>query len=858
MNRKTSNGSLTTRSRIEKTRKKNQQQYGLARKNGSRHLDRLYTRECLLAQSRHASECSPASDVNIIEPAPQQPCLPTTNLKAYGDKATTTTVTLVIEPESSNPPQEHQISASSATPEPPSRTQSPQRKRTSKRYSSRWSSGVQLETLLESQEILLASPEAHNQHQQHEITNDKDGDGDGDWETVIGGSQQFCHPSSSSGNILLLAHSDAGSSIADYTSFASFSASERFMSPPGNRRKRRRSANSSSSPWHDSPMDFLRDSPRASGQHGPNNIHPSNALSDGGYPKLPPSPGRKRAVVPVLSSTFTYHHPTPLQRSHSNPFKVTPPYLDWRRDDDDDDDDLVQIMDQSSVLDQEDLDLPSGTVIHHSPQIYTPGASIADISTGIPSTWPSEADFNAISPTTAATPASTTAFQPSTPCPYERVYEGRYPPFRHGIGLKGVGGYFPPTNRLIDEDSSPVVKRISRADSPTSWHGSICNVSVSDADADLTESFEGAFPDSVDLLWKKDKGNSVDEGRRRKARSYYSIGMTPRSLKADIAQGLRRLSGISTERHSRKSFVLLPNGDNAAGDDKIIGGPQKEPIIPKRCFIRKVTTARPYSEYPSGSRRTSQLPRDFIPVRDSSRAHTKQNSVLSFRTSKRENELLRKRLTQIDLEGFTDIELDDRKHAVTAAQQSRSSQLRAKERVQGWLSTDMGANRQSQFQHHHHHQQQQPPPPPPPPTMNAIDKTLQQLEEAEEATHEWYRSQHGKYAFPQPPRLIAQHELHAIRRKSLHPYPRPPSSIPHDNYLEIEYIVKQRRLGKQILLCCSLCAPIGWLVVAYIGFEGSKSDAVMQWRSHGVVAGFHEKERRMARGLAVVQAVVVL
>ncbi|KZZ92257.1 hypothetical protein AAP_02912 [Ascosphaera apis ARSEF 7405] len=713
---------------------------------------------------------------------------------------------------------------------------SPQRKRASKRYSSRWSSGVQLETLLESQENLLTSPEAR---QNHVIVDDEDGD----WETVFGGSQQFLHPYSSSGNLQILGHSDAGSSIADYTSFASFDPSEAFMNSPGSRRRRRRYTQLSSSPWNDASTNFLRVMPlspesqqqqQEQQQQGqPHSMlsshrsHPSNALSDGGYPKLPPSPRQKKAVVPVLSSTFTYHHPTPLQRSHSNPFKVTPPYLDWRYPDDgfsDDDDDGTGTGTGTPDLPQENTDLPSGTVIHHrTPHYtYTSGASIAGISTGPPSAWPSSTWINASSPATA-TPQSISAYQPSTPCPYERVYEGRYPLFppqnshqQLHLGDNGLQGInqCPLPNKQYS--IPPKVDRVSRAESPTSWYGSICNVSDADADVDLTESFEGAFPDSVDLLWQAKK---PEKEKKKRAKSYYSSGTTPRFLKVDITQGLRRLSGMSSTRQSRKSFVPLPDDIDDNGHDKRFS---REPEIPEPCFIREVSTQRLHTGYPS------QPPKDLvIPVRDSSKAHTyNRNSVLSFRTHKHEDELLRKRLTRIDLGSFTDIELGDL--TTTAVLYPRPA-LTADERVQGWLSSDMGETSRK-------------------PNMT--------IESPEETTQEWFRSQHGKYTFSQPPRLIAQPELQAIRRKSIQP--RPPSSHVNENYLEIEYIVKQRRMGKQILLFCSLLMPIGWLVVAYVGFEGARSNSIMHWRSYGAVAGFHEKEVRLARGLAVVQIVVVL
>ncbi|KAI5283568.1 hypothetical protein KEM54_002027 [Ascosphaera aggregata] len=380
---------------------------------------------------------------------------------------------------------------------------------------------------------------------------------------------------------------------------------------------------------------------------------------------------------------------------------------------------------------------------------------------------------------------------------------------------------------------APIWKGISRAESPISWYGSICNISD-------TELAGGNFADLTNLL------------RENKAvrRSYYNQ-TSPGSLRRDFSNGLRRLSNISSDRYSRRSFVQLDDGEL----EKVV---VQDPIIPKRCFIRKES-----ADACATVKRASQLNRHTI-TEDIWRPRAKRNSGLSFRQRKHEDEMLRRRLTQIDVGSFTDIDLKEKEERAAAPATAsgpyeflplRHVRTKAKERVEGWLSTDLGSE-----QH-------------PARTGMTIAATLDGSthHQSKDVVQDWYRSEHGKYAFRHPPRLVNQTERHAIRRKSVHfltSYPPPPieRSSPwfqfQDDYYyffnETEYIVKQRRLGKQILLILSTLPPIGWLVVAYIGFHGSRSDELMRWRSHGDVQEFHYKERRFARWLAMIQAVMLL
>ncbi|KAI1996618.1 hypothetical protein LOZ53_000978 [Ophidiomyces ophidiicola] len=71
-------------------------------------------------------------------------------------------------------------------------------------------------------------------------------------------------------------------------------------------------------------------------------------------------------------------------------------------------------------------------------------------------------------------------------------------------------------------------------------------------------------------------------------------------------------------------------------------------------------------------------------------------------------------------------------------------------------------------------------------------------------------------------------------------------------------LVEQRRLGRRVILFSSLLAPIGWILLAVIGFGGGVANILMRWISGGAVDEFHAMELRLARRLSVAYAATVL
>lgn len=104
----------------------------------------------------------------------------------------------------------------------------------------------------------------------------------------------------------------------------------------------------------------------------------------------------------------------------------------------------------------------------------------------------------------------------------------------------------------------------------------------------------------------------------------------------------------------------------------------------------------------------------------------------------------------------------------------------------------------------------------------------------------WYESTNSRHAFSEPPRLVSNSNLR-------HPHLSTPR--------EMGNLITQRRLGQQLILIFSLAAPLGWFLVFFIGFGGDFANFLMRWRSWGYVAEFHEKERAVARRMGVVYAV---
>ncbi|EEH09214.1 predicted protein [Histoplasma capsulatum G186AR] len=101
-------------------------------------------------------------------------------------------------------------------------------------------------------------------------------------------------------------------------------------------------------------------------------------------------------------------------------------------------------------------------------------------------------------------------------------------------------------------------------------------------------------------------------------------------------------------------------------------------------------------------------------------------------------------------------------------------------------------------------------------------------------TGQWYCSENGRYAFSTPPRLF---------RMST-------KSRQRDNVVastSTTGFALQRRVGREVIIGSTIMLPLGWLLLAYIAMVGQRANWLINWRSRGEVAQFHEKDIRFAR-----------
>lgn len=147
---------------------------------------------------------------------------------------------------------------------------------------------------------------------------------DRDWETVAE-SQQF-----RGGIRRSLAHVDTGSSLANFSSFGSLAATDRQHSFFLSQQDNQTDTSSRSTMPHPAHAYRPRRYPGPQRirppycQHDPNRfVHPNAVKAS--TPVLLPT-GHKYPA-PRLVSTSRYQHPSPLENSHRNPFKTTPPSL---------------------------------------------------------------------------------------------------------------------------------------------------------------------------------------------------------------------------------------------------------------------------------------------------------------------------------------------------------------------------------------------------------------------------------------------------------------------------------------------------------------------------------------------------
>ncbi|EAS36304.2 uncharacterized protein CIMG_01658 [Coccidioides immitis RS] len=71
-------------------------------------------------------------------------------------------------------------------------------------------------------------------------------------------------------------------------------------------------------------------------------------------------------------------------------------------------------------------------------------------------------------------------------------------------------------------------------------------------------------------------------------------------------------------------------------------------------------------------------------------------------------------------------------------------------------------------------------------------------------------------------------------------------------------LVEQRRLGRKIILWCTLAFPLGWTILLLIGYGSGQADFLIQRWSDGNIDGFHEKEERLARQAAIAYVMFLL
>ncbi|KAK2737662.1 hypothetical protein FQN57_007469 [Myotisia sp. PD_48] len=131
----------------------------------------------------------------------------------------------------------------------------------------------------------------------------------------------------------------------------------------------------------------------------------------------------------------------------------------------------------------------------------------------------------------------------------------------------------------------------------------------------------------------------------------------------------------------------------------------------------------------------------------------------------------------------------------------------------------------------------------------------------------WHLSTYGRHVFPEPPRLVPQPHRYNRQQRShqfdqYYPYyldqqsrsstGRQASMTP--NLRQGGNLILQRRLGRQLILLFTLALPLGWFVVAFIGFS-SMSNCLIRWRSKGLIDQFNRREKHLARQLGVSYAV---
>lgn len=137
---------------------------------------------------------------------------------------------------------------------------------------------------------------------------------------------------------------------------------------------------------------------------------------------------------------------------------------------------------------------------------------------------------------------------------------------------------------------------------------------------------------------------------------------------------------------------------------------------------------------------------------------------------------------------------------------------------------------------------------------------------------EWYSSVNGRYAFPQPPRLV-HNGANSRKRQSKYvtelpqwqssdmatEYPQQQNEISHEMLDSSRYHDTQKRCGRRILFIATLVPIPGWLIVGRIGFGGpSAASCLMRWCSNYEVLWFRREEQALARRMTMLYGLIAL
>lgn len=365
---------------------------------------------------------------------------------------------------------------------------------------------------------------------------------------------------------------------------------------------------------------------------------------------------------------------------------------------------------------------------------------------------------------------------------------------------------------------------------------------------------------------------------------------SPHTINAYRSDSLRRLQSHPSPRSSNTSSRFLSNNPFA----RLATEEQRESAPGRHAstFLDNIPERRPSSDtnandasppvvnvtIPStreiGGWRRSMLPTVPPPARSN------RNSISSvtFRQHRRgtlSNDMVRKRLSYIDTSGLSEAATRRASCQMSPSYQDRprrSSAVPLRD-MQSWarascsgagvgpwetrrISLDPRYSQQYLDDRDQH--------------TNTVDNTSLQTFSI---SKEWYSSVNGRYAFPQPPRLVHNDSISRSRRSNYvtelplwqSSNATAKNSQHHQRETSYEqvglshYYHMQKRCGKNILFVATLVPILGWLVVGRIGFGGiNAAGCLMRWCSNNEVLWFRREEKALARRLTMLYGLVVL